>query len=115
MITVSIQSKNLEPKNTITKININEANWDIFTSNEAWKQITNPNRSQFAEALTEDSYKKKFKISSESAIPVIEKKHFPKPWWGGQLQKKTKRQKRTIQQNLKKIQLRATPVPVENR
>ena len=34
--------------------------------------IANPNRSQSAEALTENFYKKKFKISSKSAIPVIE-------------------------------------------
>ena len=58
-MTVKIQSKNSEPQTTITKFTINIANWDLFTSNEAWKKVTNPNRSQSAEALTEDFYKKK--------------------------------------------------------
>ena len=41
----------------MTKLNINKENWHFITSNtsnEAWKQTTNQNRSQSAEALTEE-------------------------------------------------------------
>ena len=49
----------------------------FLTSNEAWKKVTNLNRSQTAEALTEDFYNK-IQISSKFAIPVIEiKKTLP--------------------------------------
>ena len=57
MITVSIQSKNSEPQTTITKFNINKANWHLLTSNETWKKVTDPVRSQSAEPLTKDFYK----------------------------------------------------------
>ena len=58
VITVNIQIKNSEPQTTITKFNINKANWHLYTSNEAWEKATNLNRSQTAETLTEDFYKK---------------------------------------------------------
>ena len=56
LITKNVQSKNSEPRSTIRKLNINKANWHLFTSKEAWKQVKNPNLSQFAEVLTEDFY-----------------------------------------------------------
>ena len=52
MITVNIQSKISEPQTKITKFNINKANSHLFTSNEAWKEVTNPNRTQSAESRT---------------------------------------------------------------
>ena len=58
MITVNIQSKNSEPQTRITKFNINKANWRLFTSFEAWKEVTNQNRSQSAETPTKYFYKK---------------------------------------------------------
>ena len=58
MITVNVQSKNSEPQATITKFNINKANWHLFTSIKVWKEIKNPNRSQSAEALAKDFLKK---------------------------------------------------------
>ena len=58
MITVNIQRKNSEPQSTIPKFNINKANWYLFTSSEARKEVTNPNHSQSAEALTKDFYQK---------------------------------------------------------
>ena len=58
VISVKILSRSSEPRTAITKFNMNKANWHLLTSKEAWKQTTNPNRSQFAEALTEDFYKK---------------------------------------------------------
>ena len=95
MITVNIQSKNSEPQTTVTKFNINKANWHLFMSDESWKKVTNPNRSQSAEALTKDFYKN-LQTSAKSAIQVIDiKKHLLKPSWSSQLQK-NKRQKRTI-------------------
>ena len=94
MKTVNIQSKDSEPQTIITKININKANLHLLTWNEAWKEVTNPNWSQSAEALTKDFYKKKIKKSTKSAIPVIQKKHFPKTWGSSQLQKlKDKRER----------------------
>ena len=69
VITVSIQSKKSEPQTIITKFNINEAKQHLSTSNEAWKQVTNQNQSQSAEALTKDFYIKTlnfFKISYTS-------------------------------------------------
>ena len=66
-ITVNIQSKNSETQTEITKLNINKANWHLFTSNEAWNEVTNPNLSQPAEALTKDFYKKN-QICANSAI-----------------------------------------------
>ena len=87
MIAVNIQSKSSEPQTTITKFNINKANWHLFTSNEAWKEVTNTNPLQSVEALTNDFYKK-IKISAKCAIPMIEiQKHFPRPWWSSPLQK----------------------------
>ena len=62
MITVNIQSKNSGPQTAITKFNINKANWHLFTSNEAWKEVTNPNRSQSTEAQTKYFHKKKSKF-----------------------------------------------------
>ena len=59
MITVNIQSKIAEPQTTIRKFNTKRANWHPFTSIEAWKEVTNPNQSQSAEALTKDFYRKK--------------------------------------------------------
>ena len=56
MITVNVQSKNSEPLRKVSKFNINQANWHLFTLNKAWKKVTNPNQSQSAEALTEDFY-----------------------------------------------------------
>ena len=70
MITVKIQSKNSELQTAITKFNMNKAHWHLFTSNETWKEVTNPNRPQSAEALTKDFYKK-LQISAKSDIPVI--------------------------------------------
>ena len=72
MITVNIQNKNSEPQTTITKFNINKANWHIVSSKEAWQEVANPNRSQSAEALTKDLYKKKSTFPQKSAIPVIQ-------------------------------------------
>ena len=68
----------------------------LYTSNEAWKKVTNPNRSQSAEALTEDFYKKN-QISEKSAVPVIEieKKTLPQALVE-QWTTKIKIQKRTI-------------------
>ena len=77
--TASIQNKNSESQTTITKFNINKANWHLFTSNETWKEVTNPVRSQSAEALTKDLYKK-IQLSAKLAIPMIGvKKNFLKP------------------------------------
>ena len=53
VITVNVQSKKSEPQSTITKFNINKTNWYLFASNQAWKKVTNPNRSQSAEARIE--------------------------------------------------------------
>ena len=79
MITVNIQSKNSEPQTIITKFNINKANCHLFTSTEAWKEVTNPNQSQSAEALTKD-FQKKILNSAKSATPVKEiKKSSPSP------------------------------------
>ena len=71
MITDNFQSKNSEPQTTITKLKKNKANWHLFTSNEALKQVTNPNQSQTAEALPKD-FHKKIQLSPKPAIPVIE-------------------------------------------
>ena len=62
VITVTVQSKISEPQTLITKFNIDKANWRLFTSIDARMQVTNPNRSQSAEARTEDFYKKKTKF-----------------------------------------------------
>ena len=86
--TVSFQSKNSGPQTTITKFNINKGNWHLFTSNEAWNKVTNPNRSQSAEALTEDFYIKiPFFLKICYTSDRIIKKHFPKSLWSSQLQK----------------------------
>ena len=63
MITVSIESKNAEPQTIITKFNISQANWHLFTPNETPKEGTSPNHSQSAEDLAKDFYKK-VKISA---------------------------------------------------
>ena len=82
VITVNGHTKKSEPKTIITKFNINKANWQHFTSNKAWKKVTNPTRSQSAEALTEEFYKK-IQNSSKSAWPVIKEKKNTSPSPGG--------------------------------
>ena len=82
---------------------MNKANWHFFTSNEAWKEITNINLSQSAEALINDFYNKKSKFL-RSLIYLVE-----------QSITKTKRQKRTILQIIQKNQARVTPHPVKKK
>ena len=60
VITVSVQSKNSEPQSTITKFNIKNANWQLFTSNQTWKPVTVSNRSQSLQSLTKIKKKSKF-------------------------------------------------------
>ena len=113
MITGNVQSKNSEPQTTTTKFKINKADWHLFTSSEAWKKVTNPNRSQSAEVLTENFYKKKFKIFRNLLYQWQEKKILPQAL----LEKsntKIKGQKWTILRNSLENQLQASPHPVEN-
>ena len=83
VITVCVQSKKSEPQTTVANFNINKANWHLFTSNYAWRQVTNRDQSQTVEALAE-VFEKQIYISSTSTTPLIEKKN-TSPMPGGEV------------------------------
>ena len=71
VITTNIPTRSREPQSTIAKFNMNETDLHLFTSNEVWKQTTNPNFLKSAEALTENFYSTN-KCAVEFAVPIIE-------------------------------------------
>ena len=93
LITVNIQSKNSEPQTTITKFNTSKVNWYLFKSNETKNHVTNQNRSQSAEALTEDFHKKKSYFFQNLLYKWEKKKHFSKPWSSSHLRKPRDKEK----------------------
>ena len=101
-MTINVHSKNSQPQTTITKFNIIKQTDNSYHQMKHGKKTTNPYRSQSAEPLTEDFFYKIIRIASKSAIPLVE-----------QSITKTKRQKRTVLQNIQENQSRATPHLVE--
>ena len=51
--TTNILTRSQETQKTVTKFNMNKKGWHLFTSNEVWKQTTNPSLFNSAEILNE--------------------------------------------------------------